>query len=379
MSVEFDEALRAAAASAAAKSAAGNGATDLLMDADQMNAQVNTPVETELSTTYMGLRLNSPLVASAGPLSQSVESMEDLQESGVGAIVMFSLFEEQVRHEEAGLVETAEAHADSFAEALSFFPTPPSNDLGRTSAYLSLLEQGAKALSVPLIASLNGARTGGWTATARRMEDAGAAAIELNIYFVPGDLSMSGTEVEERHLEILQAVKDVVTVPVAVKLSPYFSNFGRMAVSLDEAGADALVLFNRFLQPDIDIHRKEVVSGFELSSTDEGRLPRTWLAALHGRIGASLAATSGVETSADVIKDLLAGADVVMTTSALIRHGAGYAAELVDGLRRYLGRNQLTLDRARGMLAVPAEAPVDEYERSGYVSALEKAKRRYGL
>lgn len=379
MSVEFDEALRAAAASAAAKSAAGNGATDLLMDADQMNAQVNTAVETELATTYMGLRLNSPLVASAGPLSQSVESMEDLQESGVGAIVMFSLFEEQVRHEEAGLVETAEAHADSFAEALSFFPTPPSNDLGRTSAYLSLLEQGAKTLSVPLIASLNGARTGGWTATARRMQDAGAAAIELNIYFVPGDLSMSGTEVEERHLEILQAVKDVVTVPVAVKLSPYFSNFGRMAVRLDEAGADALVLFNRFLQPDIDIHRKEVVSGFELSSADEGRLPRTWLAALHGRIGASLAATSGVETSADVIKGLLAGADVVMTTSALIRHGAGYAAELVDGLRRYLGRNQLTLDRARGMLAVPAEAPVDEYERSGYVSALEKAKRRYGL
>lgn len=379
MTTEYDEALRAAAASAAAKSAAGNGATDLLMDAEQVNEQVNTPVETELSTDYMGLRLNSPLVASAGPLSQSVDQMKELQDSGVGAVVMFSLFEEQVRHEEARLVEAAEAHADSFAEALSFFPTPPSNELGETNKYLALLEKGAGALSVPLIASLNGSRAGGWTSTARRMADAGAAAIELNIYFVPGDLSMSGAEVEDRHLEILQEVKDVVSVPVAVKLSPYFSNVGQMARRLDEAGADALVLFNRFLQPDIDIHRREVVSGFELSSADEGRLPRTWLAALHGHLGASLAATSGVETSADVIKDILAGADVVMTTSALIRHGAGYAAELVDGLRRYLGRNQLSLARARGMLAVPAEAPVDEYERSGYVSALEKAKRRYGM
>ncbi len=379
MAVEFDEALRAAAASAAAKSAAGNGATDLLMAADQLNVQVNMPAETELSTDYMGLRLPSPLVASAGPLSQSVDQMKELEESGVGAIVMFSLFEEQLRHEEARLVEAAEEHADSFAEALSFFPTPPSNELGETGNYLSLLERGANALSVPLIASLNGARSGGWTTTARRMQDAGAAAIELNVYFVPGDLSMSGAEVEERHLEILQAVKDVVSVPVAVKLSPYFSNLGRMAGGLDEAGADALVLFNRFLQPDIDIHRKGVVSGFELSRPDEGRLPRTWLAVLHGRVGASLAATSGVETSADVIKALLAGADVVMTTSALIRHGAGYAAELVDGLRRYLGRNRLSLARARGMLAVPSDAPIDEYERSGYVSALEKAKRRYGV
>lgn len=379
MPIPYDESLRAAAASAAAKAASGNGATDLLMPAEQVNEQVNRPVDTDLATSYMGLRLQSPVIASAGPLSQSVESMKDLQDAGVGAIVMFSLFEEQVRYEEEQRVRIEEAHANSYAEALSYFPTEPSNEYSETAKYMSLLESGANALAIPLIASLNGASNGGWTQAARRMQDAGAAGIELNIYFVPGDINITGQEVEERHLEILQAVKDVVDIPVAVKLSPYFSSFGSMAGRLDKAGADALVLFNRFLQPDVDIHRQEVVSGFELSTPDEGRLPRTWIAALHSKVDASLAATSGVETSADVVKYLLAGADTVMTTSALVRHGASYAAELIDGVRRYLGRTQMTLKQARGMLAVPADAEVGEYERSGYVSALEKAKRRYGV
>jgi len=365
MAVEFNEALRAAAESAAAKSAAGSGATDLLMPVEQAGAQVETSAGGELATEYMGLRLPSPLVASAGPLSQSLDSMKELEESGVGAIVMFSLFEEQVRREEAGSPEAP--------------PASQSDEPAATDAYLRLLEAGAGELSVPLIASLNGFRGGEWTATARRMQDAGASAIEVNIYAVPGDLSMSGAEVEDRHLEILQSVKDVVSVPVAVKLSPYFSSLGQMALRLDEAGADALVLFNRFLQPDIDIRRKEVVAGAGLSGQDEGLLSRTWLAALHGRVRASLAAASGVAGPDDVVKALLAGADVVMTTSALVRHGASYAGELANGLRHYLIRNQLTLGRLRGMLAVPADTRVDEYERSGYLAVLEQARRRHGL
>ncbi|MDN5565099.1 MAG: diguanylate cyclase, partial [Luteococcus sp.] len=217
-----------------------------------------------------------------------------------------------------------------------------------------------------------------WVDVARRMQDAGAAAIELNVYMVPGDVTTSGSDVEQRHLDILRGVKDAVSVPVAMKLSPFFSSFGHLAVELDQAGADGLVLFNRFLQPDIDIEKLEVVAGLELSQPSEARLPRTWIAALRGRIQASMAATTGVETADDVVKYILAGADVVMTTSSLVRHGAGYAAQLNDGLATWLKRKELTLEQARGLLAVPADAQADAYERAGYVAALEKAKATYG-
>ena len=210
------------------------------------------------------------------------------------------------------------------------------------------------------------------------MQDAGAAGIECNIYMVPGDLEQSAEEVEDRHVEIVQAVKDAVTVPVAVKLSPFFTALGNMTTRLDAAGADALVMFNRFLQPDINIEKMQVEPGVWLSSPADARLPLTWIAALSGRINASLAASSGVETADDVVKYLLAGADVVMTTSALVRHGAGYAAELQKGLESYLQRKELDLDKLRGTLAIPADASTAEYERNGYVAALEKAKTTYG-
>ena len=189
---------------------------------------------------------------------------------------------------------------------------------------------------------------------------------------------MSGRAVEERHLEIVSAVKGAVDVPVAVKLSPFFSSVGNMALQLDAAGADGLVLFNRFLQPDIDVDRVTVESGVSLSSPVEGRLPRTWIAVLHDRISASLAATTGVDTADDVIKYILAGADVVMTTSSLVRRGPAYAQVLIDGLAQWLTARELTLEKARGLLAVPKEAAADAYERAGYVSALEKAKSTYG-
>ena len=332
----------------------------------------------DLSTRYLGLDLRCPVVASAGPLSQTVDGIKGLADSGVGAVVLYSLFEEQLRQEAARQEALLEAHEEVYAESLSYFPDMPSSEIGVTSRYLQLVEDGANAIDVPLIASLNGATRGGWVQVARQMQYAGASAIELNIYLVPGEVATTGQEVEQRHLEILQSVKDAVSVPVAVKLSPYFSSIGHIAVELDQAGADGLVMFNRFLQPDIDIERQTVVPGVVLSSPLEARLPRTWIAALHGRVQASLAATSGVETAEDVVKYILAGADVVMTTSALVRHGAPYAAELISGLDTYLERKELSLDVARGLLAVPTEVAADEYERAGYVAALERAKTVYG-
>ena len=330
-----------------------------------------------LTTKYLGLELRNPVVASAGPLSQTVDGIKSLADGGVGAVVMYSLFEEQLRREAEATAALEELYDDSFAEALSFFPSVPQADAEASSAYVRLVEAGAKAIDVPLIASLNGASLGGWTQTARQLADAGAAAIELNIYLVPGDIHMSGLQVEERHLEILAAVKQAVDVPVAVKLSPYFSSVGNMALQLDDAGADGLVLFNRFLQPDIDVERVTVESGVTLSSPIDGRLPRTWIAVLQGQIAASLAATSGVDAPEDVIKYILSGADVVMTTSSLIRRGPAYAQVLVEGLANWLTARELTLDKARGLLAVPADH-AEAYERAGYVSALQKAKETYG-
>ncbi|MEZ5087438.1 MAG: dihydroorotate dehydrogenase-like protein [Tessaracoccus sp.] len=332
----------------------------------------------DLATTYMGLALRNPVVASAGPLSQTVDGVRQLADGGVGAVVMYSLLEEQLRREEARMEELADLHDDTFAEALSMFPSVVKVAEDPVHHYLTLVENAARAIDVPLIASMNGSTLGGWTRIARQLADAGAAGIELNIYFVPGDVTTSGDQVERRHREILEAVKSVVEVPVAVKLAPFFSSFGNMAVQLDRGGADALVLFNRFLQPDIDVDRMRVEAGVTLSSPGEARLPRTWIAALRGKISASLAATTGVDQPEDVIKYVLAGADVVMTTSALVRRGPSYAQTLIDGLAEWLDAHGLGLDQARGMLGVPAEAEADAYARAGYVTALEKARSQYG-
>lgn len=332
----------------------------------------------DLRSSYLGLELRNPVIASAGPLSQSVEDIKVLADAGLGAVTMFSLFEEQLLRDAERLVELEEQFADITPEAISFFPEVPRAEADAVANYLRLVEKGAQAIDVPLIASLNGASRGGWVHSARSLQDAGAAALELNIYYVPGDLTLGGEEVEQRHLDILRAVKSEVSIPVAVKLSPYFSSVGAMCQRLDRAGADGLVLFNRFLQPDIDLDRLEVVSGVTLSSPVDARLPRTWIAVLRDHVEASLAASSGVDQPGDVVKHLLAGADVVCTTSALVRHGVEHATRLVEGLESWLDGRRLTLDQARGMLAVPGRTPADAYERAGYVAALEKAKTTYG-
>jgi dihydroorotate dehydrogenase (fumarate) len=326
-----------------------------------------------LSTEYMGLALRNPLVASASPLSQTLDGVRRLAAAGVGAVVLYSLFEEQLRRESAENARLFDAGAESFAESLSYFPATTEDDPGARH-YLSLLERAAAAVEVPVIGSLNGVTPGGWVDYARAMQDAGAAAIELNIYYLPGDARVSGRDVEQRHVDVLRRVKDAVSLPVAVKLGPHFSSTGEMALLLDEAGADALVLFNRFLQPDIDPEALAVVPTVGLSSPAEARLPRTWIALLYRRVRAALAATTGVEAPADVAKYLLAGADVVMTASALLRHGPEHATVLLDGLSDWMARKGFAaVGDLRGLLAVPAGTDESAYERAGYVSAVREA------
>jgi len=319
----------------------------------------------ELSTTYMGLALRNPLVASASPLSHTVDGVRRLADAGVGAVVLHSLFEEQLREESVLNARLADAGSESFAESLSYFPAEVEEDAGPHN-YLSLLERSAGAVEIPVIASLNGVTPAGWTDYASAMQDAGAAAIELNVYYLPGDPSTSGRDVEQRYVDILDRVKDAVTVPVAVKLGPYFSSTGEIALRLDEAGADALVLF--------DTETLAVVPGLALSRPVDALLPRTWIALLRGRVRAALAATTGVQDPADVAKYLLAGADVVMTASALLRHGPEHATMLLDGLSAWMTRKGFTtVDEVRGLLAVPSDTDEAAYERAGYVSALRAA------
>ena len=327
----------------------------------------------DLSTRYLGLPLRNPLVASASPLSNTLDGVRRLADAGVGAVVLFSLFEEQLRQERERNARLADAGADSFAESLSYFPAGADHDTG-PRRYLSLLERAATTVDIPVIASLNGVTRGGWTYYARAMQEAGAAAIEVNIYYIASNPRLTGQEVEQRHVDILGQVKDVVSVPVAVKLGPQFSSPGEIAVRLDKAGADGLVLFNRFLQPDIDTETLAVLPGVGLSSPAEARLPRTWISLLRRQVRASLAGTSGVEEPADVVKYLLAGADVVMTASALIRHGPEHAAVLLDGLSDWMARKGYdSVGDLRGLLAVPADTDQAAYERAGYVRALRGA------
>jgi dihydroorotate dehydrogenase (fumarate) len=254
----------------------------------------------DLSTRYLGLPLRNPLVASASPLTSSVRDVRRLADAGVAAVVLPSLFEEQVHREQLRDLLLVEAHEHAFSEAASYFPSTAASQPGGANRYVRLVERAVAAVDVPVIASLNGSTPGGWPLFAYAMQEAGAAAIELNVYFVPGDPHTTGREVEDRHVEILERVLASVSIPVAVKLSPHFSSPGEMALRLDRTGAHGLVLFNRFLQPDVDPESVTVSPGFALSTPAEAPLARTWIAILHGQVAGSLAASTGVETAADV-------------------------------------------------------------------------------
>ena len=327
----------------------------------------------DLSTRYLGLALANPVVASASPLSHTVEGVRRLARGGVAAVVLHSLFEEELDEETERQARLVEAGTECFAESLTYFPDVPGADRG-AAYYLSLVERAAAAVEIPVIASLNAATPGGWTSYARQMQEAGAAALELNLYASPAAPGTAGREIEARHVDILEQVKAAVSVPVAVKLSPSYTSVGEMSLRLRDAGADGLVLFNRFLHPDIDPWGVAAVPSVGLSHPLEGRLPRTWIALLRRHLTVDLAGSTGVEGPEDVVKFLLAGADVVMTTSALLRHGPEHAHVLVEGLAKWMaGRRFERLGELRGLVALPASDDATAHERGAYVAALREA------
>ena len=325
----------------------------------------------DLATRYMGLALRSPLVASASPLNTDIGNLRRLEDAGAAAVVLPSLFEEQLEAEAARHDFLTSFNTDSSPEASGYFPPSLSYSVG-PDAYLDLIRRAKTAVSIPVIASLNGITSEGWVSYARSIEEAGADGLELNIYFIPADLSLSGNAVEQRYLDILVAVRGMVRIPVAVKLSPYFSAPGAMALKLQDAGADALVLFNRFYQPDIDLARLEVQIDLELSRHNEVRLPLLWLAVLSGHVKLSLAASTGVATADDIVKYLLVGADVVMTTSALLRNGVGYMRVLLEGLRAWMAAREFaSLGEVRGLLSQLKVRDPQAFERANYIRILQ--------
>ena len=333
----------------------------------------------DLTTTYLGLELEHPVVASAGPLSSTLEGIKRLEEGGASAIVLFSLFEEQIRHDNESFDVLYEQGTERFAESLSYFPEVGDYHVG-PQGYLDLVRSASEATDIPIIGSLNGITDDGWVEYAREIEGAGASAIELNIFYIPADISLTGREVEERYVRVVRRVKDTVNIPVAVKLGPFFSSMGEIARRLVEAGADGLTLFNRFYQPDFDLEALDVVPNLELSTPGEIRLPLLWIAVLHGRLDASLAATTGVHRAEEVIKYLMAGADAAMTTSALLRHGSGHITTLVNDMTAWMERRDY--ESVRQMKGSMSQQKVDDptaFERANYIKILESYESPYLL
>ncbi len=325
----------------------------------------------DLRTSYLGLPLAHPVVASASPLGKTLDGVRSLEDGGAAAIVLPSLFEEQLIRDNESFARYSAVGSESFAESLSYFPAVPGAALG-PDEYLRLVADARAAVAVPVIASLNGASERGWVDFATLLEAAGAHAIELNIFYLPVGAAATGRAVEDRYVQVVQAVRNAIHIPLAVKLSPYFSAFGEMAARLVTAGANGLVLFNRFYQPDFDLERLEVVPNLELSSPIEIRLPLLWIAVLRGRLQASIAATSGVHAPAEVVKYLLAGADAVMTTSALLRHGPMHLRTLVDGLVAWMESHRYeSVAQMRGAMSQQNVSDPEAFERANYVRILQ--------
>ncbi len=324
----------------------------------------------ELTTYYLGLKLRSPLVASASPLSESIDNIRHLEDAGAGAVVLFSLFEEQIRREREALYHYLMYGTESFSEALTYFPEPDKYHAG-LDTYLNLIRAAKESVQMPVIASLNGTSVGSWMKFATAMEEAGADALELNIYYIPTDPTVTGAQVEQTYIDILDGVKKAVKIPVAVKLSPFFSNMANVAKRLDETGANGLVLFNRFYQPDIDLDTLEVRPNVLLSTPQAQRLPLRWIAILYGHLKADMAATSGIHTANDVIKMLMVGAKVTMMASALLRHGIEYLRTVEQDLLTWLTEHDYaSVDQMRGSMSqINVEDPA-AFERAQYMRAL---------
>ncbi len=324
----------------------------------------------DLTTTYLGLKLKNPLVPSASPLSRTLDMMKQMEDNDAAAIVMYSLFEEQITHEEAEFQHYRSYGTESFAEALTYFPRVEEYNLG-PEEYLDLLRKASESLEIPVIGSLNGVTSGGWIDYAKMIEEAGADAIELNVYYIPTDPALVAEDVESRYVDILRAVKQAVKVPVAVKLSPFFSSIANMSQRLVNAGADGLVLFNRFYQPDIDLEALEVNPGVVLSDSSANRLPMRWIAILHGKLNTSFAATSGVHSAEDVLKLLMAGADVTMMCSALLKHGPDHLTRVLEDLERWMFEHEyVSVSQMKGSMSHRSVANPSAFERANYMKAL---------
>ncbi|MDN3657046.1 dihydroorotate dehydrogenase-like protein [Ferruginibacter paludis] len=326
-------------------------------------------------TTYMGLKLNSPIVVSACTLSEQTDNIVMMEDNGAGAVVLHSLFEEQIHKEEKRLNSVISKTSNAFAEALDFFPDLDDVNSG-TDDYLNQIRKAKERVKIPIIASLNGITNQGWVDYSKQMEWAGADGIEVNIFFIPGDITMSSAEVEHRYLNIIDAIRQSVNIPVAVKLNPYFSAMGNMSIRMQHAGADALVMFNRFYQPDFNIDELSVTTDLKFSESSEIRLPLLWISLLYGKVYCSLAATTGVQTGVEVIKYLLAGADVAMTASSLYKNGIPYLRTMNKQLQQWMERMGFDDVAAfKGSMSQKHMPDPTAYERINYIKILDSVKQ----
>jgi dihydroorotate dehydrogenase (fumarate) len=325
----------------------------------------------DLSTTYMGLKLSSPLVPSASPLSYEIDNIRKMEDMGASAVVLHSLFEEQIQHDAKELDFFLQYGTERFAESLTYYPHLEEYQLG-PEAYLEHISRAKKAVDIPIIASLNGVSAGGWISYAAKMEQAGADALELNVYYIPTDPRLTAEQVESVYLMVLQAVKMSVSIPVAMKLSPYFSSIAGTLHRFVDQGADALVLFNRFLQPDLDIENLEVDPSHTLSTSSDNRLALRWIAIMYGQLKCSLAATNGIHTAVDVVKMIMAGADVTMMASALLRNGIEHLADVRQGLEQYMEQKEYeSVTQMKGILSQKNCPEPAAFERANYVKTLQ--------
>jgi dihydroorotate dehydrogenase (fumarate) len=329
----------------------------------------------DLTTSYMGLKLKNPIALAASPISSEVDQVKQAEDFGASAIVLYSLFEEQINHEIDELDHFMSHGSESFAESLSYFPEPEEFKNLHAEEYLELIKKLKDAVDIPVIGSLNGVSPGGWMDYAKKIEAAGADALELNVYYIATDINMTSEKVEQLYIDNLKTVKENVKIPVAIKVGPYFSAFANMAAKLDQAGADGLVLFNRFYQPDFDLSELQVVPNLQLSGSHEMRLPLRWIAALYGKIKASLAATSGIHTSQDIIKMTMVGADVTMMASVLLKEGIQKIEQLIQGVQQWMLENDYeSIQQMKGSMSYQSVADPAPYERANYIKTLQSYK-----
>ncbi len=328
----------------------------------------------DLKTTYLGMELKNPVVPSAGPLSRDLNNIKQMEDAGASAVVFYSIFEEQLEHESLELFHHTTHHSESYAEATSYFPDTVEFQVG-PEEYLNQIRRAKESVGIPVIGSLNGKSVGGWVDYAKQIEQAGADALELNIYRLSADIHTSGAEIEQEYVDIVKAVSGAVSIPVAVKLGPFFSSLPNLSVRLNEAGAKGLVLFNRFYQPDIDLENLEVVPNVLLSTPMAMRLPLRWIALLYGRVPVDLAATSGIYTEKDVLKMLMAGANVTMMLSSLLKFGIRHINDVLNKLQFWMEVNEYeSVEQMRGSMSYINSPDPSQFERANYMKVLQSYK-----